>query len=148
MNSLEKFNYNNFGKFINEIVSNPKIVQKRDFLAEKAFAWFGISENDIDFVQKKEIVKELYRYMCLSFYIVFKDNPDAKKMDIVNIKTIEKNFAEDVYKLKKNIDSWQYYLTYFSGLIDGLSSTLKTKDGKSFKELIVEYPDDDKENNK
>lgn len=147
MNSLEKFNYNNFGKFINEIVSNPNIVQKRDFLAEKAYAWFGISNNDIDFINKKDVVKELYRYMCLSFYIVFKDNPEAKKTDIMNIKVIEKNFSEDVYRLKKNIDSWQYYLTYFSGIIDGLSMVLKTKDGKPFKEMITEYPDDE-ENDK
>ena len=136
MNHLEKFDYRNFGKFINEIVSNPDIVKKRDFLAEKAYEWFEVSKNDIAFVDKDQVIKDLYKYMCMTFYIVFKDNPEATKIDILNIKTIEKNFPNEVYYLNKNVDNWQYTLTYYSGIIDALSNVLKMRDGQPFKKLV------------
>lgn len=147
---MEKFNYGNFGKFLNEIVSNPDVVKKRDFLAEKAYEWFDISRDEIGFIDKDDVVKEIYKYLSLSFYIAFKNNPEASKIDIMNIKSVERSFPDEVYFLQKNIENWQYLLTYYSGLIDGLCRTLVKKDGIPFKRFIDgslnEDEDDEHEN--
>ena len=123
---MEKFNYRNFGKFFNEIISNPDIVKKRDFLAEK----------DLKEIDKLEAVKDLYKYISLSFYMAFSDNEDASKIDIMSLKKIEREFPEDVYTLKKNPGSWQYLVAYYNGMIDAYSRMLKLKDNRSFKTLF------------
>lgn len=148
MDSLEKFDYRNFGKFFNEIISNPDVVKKRDFLAEKALDWFEISADDIETIDKLEIVKNLYKYISLSFYLSFYNDPKAaSKIDILSLKNVEREFPKETRILKKNTENWQYFLTYYSGIIDALSMVVRLKGNKSFTSIINsdddEFDEDD-----
>ena len=126
----------NFGKFIEEMSSNPDVLKQRDFLVEKALEWFEISEDDIKLIEKKDIVKNLYKYMALIFYMAFKDSPEMSKTDKINIKTIERELPEDVYFLKRNVEIWNYLLTYYSGMVDAFATVLQMKDNQTFKNMM------------
>ena len=108
-------------------------------------AWFDVSADDVTMIDKLEIIKDLYRFISLSYYLVFKDNEEASKLDIISVKKVEKEFPDDIYRLNKAPESWQYMLTYYSGIIDALSRVVKTKDNKNFKELLDQDNDESSE---